>query len=71
MPLKQCGFQRSFLLQDNEESFDNIKDNWVPEIHARHSKDVPFFLIGCKGDLRKSGEAVVNLEEANALAREV
>jgi GTPase SAR1 family protein len=57
-------------LQDNKDSFDNIKEKWVPEIKAHDSK-VPFFLIGCKGDLRKSGGAVVNLEEANALAREV
>jgi len=55
---------------DNRDSFDNIKEKWVPEIKT-HDPKVPIFLIGCKGDLRGMGKAVVTLDEANALARDV
>jgi len=55
---------------DNRDSFDNIKEKWVPEIKV-HDAKVPIFLVGCKADLRKEGKAVVTLDEANSLAKEV
>jgi len=52
---------------DNKDSFDNIKEKWVPEIRETNPK-CPFFIVGCKGDMRADGKALYSLEEANTLA---
>jgi len=52
---------------DNKDSFDNIKEKWVPEIKETNPK-CPFFIVGCKGDMRADGGATYSLEDANGLA---
>jgi Ras family protein A len=52
---------------DNMDSFENIPVKWIPEM-KRYCPQTPFLLVGCKGDIRKEGKAVVSKEQADELA---
>lgn len=49
----------------NRDSLDNVQVRWKPEIEKTES---PFFIVGCKGELRANGQADYSLEDAKALA---
>ncbi|KAG8812277.1 hypothetical protein FRC18_003019 [Serendipita sp. 400] len=46
---------------DNPDSLDNIQEKWVPEVkHA--CPNVPYFVVGCKTDLRKDPRTLESLK---------
>lgn len=51
-------------------SFEHVASKWVPEL-AAFDRRVPFLVVGCKLDLRESGQAVVGTNEALLLAEKV
>ena len=55
---------------DNKDSFDNIKEKWVPEIKS-HDAKCPIIIVACKGDMRGEGKALFAAEEGHALAASV
>jgi len=56
---------------DTPDSFENIKQKWVPEM-KQHCPKVPYFLVGCKGDMRaQGGKDLIPVEDCHALAAEI
>jgi GTPase SAR1 family protein len=66
---------------DNRESFRNVSERWLPEIlYYFATAMVPIVILGCKADLRRGKEGVldgagllgeVTVEEGRALARQI
>lgn len=58
---------------DSATSLDNVVDKWIPEI-SHFCQDIPFLLIGLKGDLRKNPPAnktLVTVDQAKYVAANV
>ncbi|KAG9119154.1 GTP-binding protein Rho1 [Ceratobasidium sp. 392] len=65
---------------DSRDSFENIEAKWVPEV-KRFCPGLPYFLVGCKKDLRhdpatieelrKYGQKPVTTEEGMVLAQKI
>eukprot|EP00823_Brevimastigomonas_motovehiculus_P002696 TRINITY_DN1625_c0_g1_i1.p1 TRINITY_DN1625_c0_g1~~TRINITY_DN1625_c0_g1_i1.p1 ORF type:complete len:238 (-),score=61.46 TRINITY_DN1625_c0_g1_i1:477-1157(-) len=61
-------------------SFENVRSKWAAEVE-KHCPGVPLILVGLKADLRtdsqkieeltKQGKALITVEQANALAKEI
>eukprot|EP00039_Didymoeca_costata_P028176 m.20243 g.20243 ORF g.20243 m.20243 type:complete len:183 (+) comp6786_c0_seq1:191-739(+) len=53
---------------DNMDSFENIATKWIPEM-KRYCPKVPYIIVGCKSDMRKSGgSGLVSRQSAEELA---
>ncbi|KAH6907447.1 P-loop containing nucleoside triphosphate hydrolase protein [Coprinopsis sp. MPI-PUGE-AT-0042] len=69
-----------FAVDDKEESFMNVEERWIKEIH-HFSPGVPIILVGCKTDirtdrwgvedLRHKGQYLVSTDEGESLAEKI
>ena len=55
---------------DNKDSFDNIKEKWIPEI-KQYCPKVPLILVGNKIDLRSDNQKSIKYEDGISMANQI